>query len=143
MPCPLCLFPCPLSLVPCALSLVPCPFSLVPFPLFLVPFPFSLFPFPLLVPRRLPFPRRSDDATVEPLLHEVSSERLSVTVRREHACGACFLDRGEKRRPVGMIREHEAAVVSALTTNAPDAHEAGCERVGDIAQPAHPWSPTR
>ena len=65
-------------------------------------------------------------------------ERFGMAVRREDAVRTSFGDRLEQRRPVGVIREDEAAVVRALTPDAAHPHEPGGEGVGMRAEPPHP-----
>ncbi len=66
-----------------------------------------------------------------------------MTVRGEDARRAGLGDGREQCGPIGVIGEDEPAIVRALTTDAADAHQAGGERVGEVAEPPHPGCAAR
>src|SRR5436309_11040315 len=73
---------------------------------------------------RLAFPRSSEHARGPPALAEEPRQLLRVAVGDEHAPGPRVLDRAEERRPVRVVGEDEAAVVSLAPARAAHAHPA-------------------
>src|SRR5439155_3240238 len=90
-----------------------------------------------------PLEMRGEHARVPPALAEEPRQLLRVAMGDEHAPGPRLLDRAEERRPVGVVGEDEAAVVSLAPARAAYPHPARGECYLPLPEPPHPRRPSR